>query len=184
MSNLSAKPGNIFPDIQVSTRDGEELSLIPRVKPDMSDSENTWYVVVVYRGKHCPICAKYLNQLAQKQKDFADINTKIVAVSSDSVEQLNAFYESDIADVEFPVYADLKLDVAKNLGLYLSAPMSDSETDHVFTEPALFVINHKREIQIVEIANAPFVRPNIDILLGGIKFTRENDYPIRGTHTE
>jgi len=182
MSHISAKPGDIFPDIQVSTRDGEEVSLIPRTRSEMSNNDDTWYVIVVYRGKHCPICAKYLNQLMQKQQDFTDINTKLVAVSSDSVDQLNDFYKENIGDVDFPVYANLKLDIAKSLGLYMSDPMSNNETDHVFTEPALFVVNQKRQIQIVEIANAPFVRPDIDILLGGIKFTQENDYPIRGTH--
>ncbi len=30
--------------------------------------------------------------------------------------------------------------------------------------------------------NAPFVRPNLDYLLGGLKFIMEKDYPVRGTH--
>jgi hypothetical protein len=46
------------------------------------------------------------------------------------------------------------------------------------------VVNAKREIQIVEKANAPFVRPEIDQLLGGIEYTQNNEYPIRGTHAD
>nr|WP_136252765.1 redoxin domain-containing protein [Ningiella ruwaisensis] len=182
MSSIDAKPGSIFPDIQVSTRDSEEVSLIPKIKSDFSRSENTWYAIVIYRGQHCPICANYLNELANKQNEFEKLNVKLVAVSTDSVEQLNQFYKEKISDVSFPVYANLKLDVAKHFGLYLSSPMSASETDHVFTEPALFVVNPQRQVQIVDVANAPFIRPKVDTLLAGIKHIQENVYPIRGEY--
>jgi len=180
---INFKPGTTFPDIQVSTRDANETSLIPRINDvgDNEDNENaTWYAVFVYRGRHCPICAKFLNELQQKLERFKKINTKVIAVSADSVEQLNSFYEEDISKVEFPVYAGLKTDVMQNMGLFMSEPMSSNETDHLFAEPALFVVNPKREIQIVEIANAPFVRPQIDQLISGLEFIQNNDYPIRG----
>jgi len=50
--------------------------------------------------------------------------------------------------------------LTKKLGLYISKPRSDKETDHNFAEPALFVVNEKNDIHIAEIANAPFVRPD------------------------
>lgn len=70
----------------------------------------------------------------------------------------------------------------QSMELFMSTPMASTETDHVFAEPALFVVNSKREIHIVEKSSAPFVRPEIDQLLSGIEYTQQNDYPIRGNH--
>ena len=50
-------PGSEFPAIQVKRSDGEALTL---GKPQ---GEHDWQLVVVYRGKHCPICTKFLNKL-------------------------------------------------------------------------------------------------------------------------
>ena len=165
---ISFSPGDIFPDVQVKTRDGEETSLIPRVTEITgAEADSAWFAVFIYRGKHCPICAKYLNKLQDQLSGFKKINTKVIAVSADSVEQLNEFFDDAISKVEFPVYAGLSIDVMQSMGLYLSEPVSSSETDHIFAEPALFVVNSKREIQ----------------LLGGIEFSQNKDYPIRGTCT-
>ena len=43
-------------------------------------------------------------------------------------------------------------------------------------------VNADGNIQILDISNAPFARPDLEGLLKGIKFVRDNDYPIRGTH--
>ena len=48
--------------------------------------------------------------------------------------------------------------------------------------PGVFVVNGDGNIQILDISNAPFARPDLEGLLNGIKFVRDNDYPIRGTH--
>ncbi|GAB54310.1 alkyl hydroperoxide reductase [Glaciecola punicea ACAM 611] len=181
---ISFKPGDTFPDVQVKTKDSEETSLIPRLNEISGQTNDSdWYAIFVYRGKHCPICAKYLNMLQDKLDAFKKINLNIIAVSADSIEQLNAFYTDHISDVEYPVFAGLTVDVMQNMGLYLSKPLSGKETDHIFPEPALFVVNPKREIQIVEKSNAPFTRPEIDQLLSGIEFSQKNDYPIRGDFT-
>ena len=68
------------------------------------------------------------------------------------------------------------------LGLYISDPRSEKETDHPFAEPGVFVTNAKGEIQIIDISNAPFARPELEALANGLSFIRKNDYPIRGTH--
>jgi hypothetical protein len=69
----------------------------------------------------------------------------------------------------------------RGLGLYVSNPRSPEETDRPFPEPALFVINPKDELQIIDVSNAPFARPDLEALLAGLKFVIANDYPIRGT---
>jgi len=67
------------------------------------------------------------------------------------------------------------------LGLYISEPRSPRETDRPFPEPALFVVNPQGNIQIIDISNAPFARPDLNGVLKGLKFIQEKQYPIRGT---
>ena len=112
-------------------------------------------------------------------KDFKDAGVEVVAVSGDSHEQLNKHLEK--IDINFPIYYGLTIEQMTDLGLHISEPRSDAETDHPFAEPGIFVLNEKNQLQMVDISNSPFVRPDLEQLLGGIKFSRENDYPIRGT---
>jgi hypothetical protein len=44
----------------------------------------------------------------------------------------------------------------------------------------LFVLNAQGEVQIVDLSNAPFARPDLKALLKGIQFVMSKDYPIRG----
>lgn len=67
------------------------------------------------------------------------------------------------------------------LGLYISAPRSPNETDRLFPEPGLFVVNPEGKAHIIDVSNAPFARPDLRGVLNGLKFIRERDYPIRGT---
>ncbi len=69
----------------------------------------------------------------------------------------------------------------RRLGLYVSEPRSPQETDRPFPEPGLFVINPDHQLQIIDVSNAPFARPDLASLLDGLKFIQDKDYPIRGT---
>ena len=54
----------------------------------------------------------------------------------------------------------------------------------MFAEPGLFIINEKGQLQVIDISNGPFVRPELEVLLAGLGFIRnpDNNYPIRGTY--
>lgn len=172
----SIAAGSLFPSLTVTGLDGVEVDL-----GKISDKAD-WKLVVVYRGKHCPLCTKYLNLLETYKDRIAKNGVEIVAVSADSKAQVEA-HSADL-EVSFPLYYGLTIEQMKTLGLYLSNPRSEKETDHVFSEPGLFVINEKNQIQLVDISNGPFARPEIGVLAGGLEFIKapENDYPIRGTH--
>ncbi|BDX04795.1 redoxin domain-containing protein [Planctobacterium marinum] len=178
--------GSTFPDVTVKQMDGSESSLI--VGPPKNGEPDTrggrWTIVVFYRGKHCPICTRFLKDLSSAQNEFKALNMDIVAVSGDSNEQLQEHVEDSLSEVSFPLFCELSVEDMKRLGLYISEPVSDTETDHKFSEPALVVINPDSQVQLVEIASGPFMRPNIGLLLKGLKYTVENNYPIRGTVTE
>ncbi len=183
MMTLKPTAGADFPLIMVKTIDDRDVPLVD-VNADAAaqkEDADSWTLVVIYRGQHCPICTNFLNALDTLYGRFLGIKTKVVAVSADSKAQLLKNMDNDL-QVSFPVYYGLQLEDMKRLGVYISEPRDESETDHLFSEPALFVVNHKHQIQLVDIASGPFARPNLDQLLEGLSFARDNRYPIRGTH--
>ena len=141
-----------------------------------------WKMVVVYRGRHCPMCTRYLNALEGYKKRLGDIGIGLAAVSGDSRAQLASHREK--LNAGFPLYYGLTIEQMQELGLYISVPRSEKETDHPFAEPGLFVVNDKNQVQVVDISNNPFVRPELDTLVSGLEWIRDpkNDYPIRGTY--
>lgn len=169
-------PGDTFPDIEVSTLTGDRVNLKSR------KNGTDWKMVLVYRGKHCPICTKFLNALEKYKDDLYDAGIDLVAVSADSEQQLQAHLE-DI-DINYPIAYGLSEEDMQALGVYVSEPMSENETDHNFSEPALFIINEEGALQVADVANNPFVRPDLDQLISGLQWIRDpdNNYPIRGTH--
>jgi peroxiredoxin len=146
-----------------------------RVDPS---ARSGWQVLIVYRGQHCPLCKGYLKDLGKALPKFAEAGVAVSALSADP----KAKAEADVAKFgwAFPVGYDLAPEEMRTLGLYISEPLSDRETDRPFAEPGLFVINPAGLTQIIDISNAPFARPDIGSLLHGLQFVIARDYPIRG----
>lgn len=138
-----------------------------------------WRMLAVYRGKHCPLCKKYFKTLDGLLDELKGAGVAVIAVSADPKEKA----EADVASEgwRFPIGYGLTLDQMRTLGLYISEPRSPSETDRPFAEPGLFVINAEGNVQIADISNAPFARPDLATILMGIKFIKEKSYPVRGT---
>lgn len=171
MQTLQA--GDIFPKQQVPMLGGGTLTL------GQPGGDHDWQMVVVYRGLHCPMCKKYLAKLETVKDRFLAQGVDVVAVSGDPEEKARAFV--DEVGVTVPVGYGLGTDQMRALGLYISEPRSPQETDRPFPEPGIFVINDQGRVQIIDISNAPFARPDIEVLAGGVQFIRANDYPVRGT---
>lgn len=172
MSNTT-KPaaGSSFPALAWPRVGGGEVA------PAATDG---WRLLVVYRGRHCPLCKRYLGALNGLLDEFAAANVSVMAVSGDPAEKA----EADVADQgwRFPVGYGMSVAQMRELGLYISEPRSPQETDRPFPEPALFAINPDGRLQIVDISNAPFARPDLSGVLNGLKLIQERAYPIRGTY--
>ena len=170
------RAGAEFPSLPATTLKGETVDLS---KPTGGAD---WHMVVVYRGQHCPLCTKYLNKLDAYLDKLAAIRVSVVAVSGDSAAQLESHLER--LDTRVPLYHGLTVEQMEELGVYISVPRSEKETDHLFAEPGLFVINAEGNVQVVDISNNPFVRPELEALVSGLDWIRnpDNNYPIRGTH--
>ena len=53
-------------------------------------SKDNWTLFIVYRGKHCPRCKKYLNILNDMRAEWAAAGFDIAVVSADTVEKAAA----------------------------------------------------------------------------------------------
>ncbi len=169
------KPGAPFPKLNVPQLGGGTLAVgTPR-------DDHDWQLVVVYRGLHCPLCKTYLTKLEALQSRFHGNGIDVITLSADPQEKAQAMV--DELGLSLPMGYDLSVMQMREMGIYVSDPRSPQETDRPFPEPALYVINAAGNVQIVDISNAPFARPDLEILAGGLEFVRANDYPIRGTHT-
>ncbi|MFI2811777.1 MULTISPECIES: redoxin domain-containing protein [Microbulbifer] len=167
--------GEPFPEVLVTTLDGKAVQL------GHACEEADWTMVVVYRGQHCPLCTRYLNQLENYWDRLCANKVGLMAVSADSREQLQAHMEK--LEVSFPVAYGLTVEQMQALGVYISVPRSAAETDHNFAEPGIFVVNQDGNLHVVDISNNPFARPDIEQLVSGLEWIRDpkNDYPVRGT---
>jgi hypothetical protein len=102
-----------------------------------------------------------------------------MAISADS--KAKAESQAREEGWRFAVGYDLSPAQMRALGLYISEPRSPQETDRPFPEPGLFIVNPHSKVQIIDISNAPFARPDLNSVLKGLKFIQEKQYPIRGT---
>jgi peroxiredoxin len=170
MQAMKLAAGAAFPPVTVPRHGGGEVS------PAMIAG---WRLVVVYRGKHCPLCKPYLGTLDSLLDEFVAAGVQVVAISADPPEKVAA----DVAEFgwRFPVGYGLSVEQMRALGLYVSQPRSPQETDRPFAEPGLFLVNPAGQVQIVDISNAPFARPDLAAILRGAKRIQELGYPIRGT---
>jgi peroxiredoxin len=138
-----------------------------------------WTLLVVYRGKHCPRCKKYLNILDAMRAQWADAGFDIAVVSADT----EAKAAADQAEFgwQFDLGYDLSESQMATLGLYVTEPLSPNETDRRFAEPGTFVIRPDGSLLLIAISNGPSARPELAELLDGMIFTKDNDRPPRGT---
>lgn len=162
--------GAAFPALSVARLGGGQVS--------PAEGEG-WRLLIVYRGRHCPLCKAYLKALDGLLEDFAALGVSVTAISGDPEEKAAA----DVAEHgwRFPLGFGLSVAQMRELGLYVSEPRSPQETDRPFPEPGLFLINPAGQVQIVDISNAPFARPDLAAILRGAKLIQERQYPIRGT---
>ena len=64
MSSIKLSAGDKFPEIVVKKLGGGEFKLgIPQ-------NGATWQMIVIYRGKHCPLCTKYLAKIHGMKEEF------------------------------------------------------------------------------------------------------------------
>jgi peroxiredoxin len=68
-------PGTAFPSVTVPQLGGGVMTL------GQSRDGYDWKLIVVYRGKHCPVCTRYLKELDAIVPQLKDLRIDVAAVS-------------------------------------------------------------------------------------------------------
>ncbi|NNE76338.1 MAG: redoxin domain-containing protein, partial [Pricia sp.] len=82
-----------------------------------SQESDAFTLLVFYRGWHCPVCKKYLENLATKLEDFSKRGVHTIAISCDNEERAKKSGE-EWNIPELPVAYGLSIEGAKEWGLY------------------------------------------------------------------
>ncbi|MDX8355362.1 redoxin domain-containing protein [Cognatiyoonia sp. IB215182] len=155
---------------------------LPMVGKDQSyvigGRNDRWTMLFVYRGRHCPRCKRFLNKLNAALSDWRT-HMDVVVASADPADKATA--DRDEHGWAFDLCYGMNEEQMRNLGLYVSVPLSEAETDNIFAEPGAFAIRPEGTLMLVDISNGPAARPDLDELLDGMIFNITNDRPVRGT---
>ncbi len=167
------KPNTQVPDLNLRLINDTEWTL-------KSQRPDAFTLLVFYRGLHCPVCKKQLQEIAEHLDKLVERGVYVTAISMDTEKRAKkAGEEWNIPNL--PVAYNLTQEQAKSYGLYLSKAISDKEPD-VFSEPGMFLIKPDGTLYFSSVQNAPFTRPAMSDLINAIDFIKKEDYPARGTY--
>lgn len=144
-------------------------------------SADPFTMVIFYRGLHCPVCKGYLGKLEALMDAYTEAGFSVVAVSMND----KASAEKSVADwgiSKLPVGYGLDLDTAKAWGLYISEGINEVEAQ-MFVEPGTFWVRPDGSLYLIDIANMPWPRPDLEFLLSKVGLIAERNYPARGGYT-
>ncbi len=169
MKNL--KPGQKVPELIVETTRGVQWNL-------RKNQPENFTMLIIYRGLHCPVCKKYLEELNTKVDSFKEKGVEVICISSNTKElAMKTVEDWDIDNLN--IGYGLTPEEGRKWDLYVSEAIKDSEPDS-FLEPALFLIRPDNTLYSASIQSMPFARPKFDELLKSISFVLKEDYPARG----
>ena len=155
-----------------------EINLVNDTKWKLSEQTPENFVMILfYRGKHCPICKKQLEELQRKLDKFTEKGVNVIAISTDTEEVAKATYDEwDIANI--PVGFEFPIEEARKWGLFISKGIK--KEPEYFCEPGLFLIQPDGTLYWESIQSMPFGRPNFNDVLAGIEYINNEGYPARG----
>jgi len=90
-------------------------------KIQLSDLEDKWKVLVFYPADFTFICPTELGDLAEKYKEFKEINTEVLSISTDTVFVHKAWHDNSetIKKIKYPMLADPTGKICKKYGVYI-----------------------------------------------------------------
>lgn len=119
-------------------------------------------ILVFYRGGWCPFCNKQLGGLQEVEAELRQIGYQIVALSTDSPENLHKTVEK--SKLTYTLLADHQLDAAKSFGIAFKAPKGygdmlikaseGANQDKLLPVASVFILNTQGQIQF------EYINPN------------------------
>ena len=164
-------PKHTAPNLQFPLLDGNQWNLADQ-NPD------NFTLVVFYRGLHCPLCKKYLQQLQELLPEFEQRGVNVVAVSMDSEKRARLSRQKwELSNLTLGYGLSEKS--ARDWALYLSAGVKDGEPRE-FSEPGLFLIDNNNKVYYSAINSNPWGRPYLPSFVKAVDYIVHSGYPARG----
>lgn len=148
--------GEAIPVLKLLTSSGERFDLNKSVAEKQT-------ILVFYRGGWCPYCTKQLSGLQDIQQDLAKMGYQLIAISTDSPDNLSK--TMDKQQLSYTLLSDADLSAAKKFGIAFKGPESyDSflpsasgfkNTDKLLPVPSVFILDKKGYILF------EYINPNI-----------------------
>ncbi len=165
-------PGQPFPKLELPRAGGGTFVLSDLMAPFMT-------VLNVYRGLHCPRCARQLGDFVEHREGFETRGAHVISISTDPADRADeAVREWGLGDM--PVGHSLTISEARELGLFISGAIREGETTE-FAEAAIFFIRADGVLWGSSINSFPFLRPTASQVLDAIDTAIERKYPPRGS---
>ena len=149
-------PGENIPQVKLIDADGQSFDLNAAVlsKPT---------ILVFYRGGWCPYCSKQLAGLQEIEQDLIKMGYQVVAVSTDSPENLKQSATKE--KLTYTLLSDADLAVSKQFGIAFKSPQAydkflpqtsgGKNVDKLLPVPSIFILNRKGNIRF------EYINPNI-----------------------
>lgn len=164
-------PKHKAPDLSFPLLDGSQWNL------ELQKPEN-FSLVVFYRGLHCPICKKYLQQLQELLPQFKERGVNVVAVSMDTEKRARLSRQKwEIPNLTLGY--ELAESTVREWALYLSEGVKDGEPK-VFSEPGLFLIDNTNQVYYSATNSNPWGRPYLPSFVKAVDYIVQSGYPARG----
>ncbi|GAB4045964.1 peroxiredoxin-like family protein [Spirosoma litoris] len=163
--------GETIPDTHPRSLDGNPISLLNKVAEKPT-------ILVFYRGGWCPYCSRQLAELRTLEPDLEKMGYQLIAISTDSPENLKNTLDKN--QLKYTLLSDADLTVAKAFGLAFKAPAAydatlekgsnGKNTEKLLPVPAVFLLNQQGIIKF------EYINPNFKERLSGklLKAAAEN----------
>ncbi|MGE0356073.1 MAG: peroxiredoxin-like family protein [Burkholderiales bacterium] len=173
---MNFKPRQPVPALELATLGGGHFSLAAQ-KPAQ------FTMLVFYRGYHCPVCRKYLSELAGMLGEFDRRGVTTLAASSDTEERAR-MARDEWGLAKLPIGYGMTIGTAREWGLFVSTSRGKTSTGveepALFSEPGLFLVRPDGTLYWANISTMPFARPHFGEIAQAIDFVVSKDYPGRG----
>lgn len=140
--------GETIPSVSLPDATGKTVNLLEKVAQKPT-------ILIFYRGGWCPFCNKQLAGLQRIEGDLRKMGYQLVAISTDSPENLAR--TSDKQQLGYTLLSDSDLAASKQFGLAYVAPKNYEKTlqegsggknvDKLLPVPSVFILDTKGAIQ-------------------------------------
>ena len=145
-----------------------------------------WGILFSHPADYTPVCTTELGKTALLQEEFANRNTKVLALSVDSLDRhegwVNDINETQNVNVGFPIIADEDKSIAHAYG------MIHPNASENFTVRSLFIIGPDKKIKLTLTYPASTGRNFVEVLrvLDSLQLTASHSVatPANWTHGE